>query len=69
MSSASLVLLKGGPCDAPQVVHAPSGGTGTPVKVMYGSGFEHYEFTGEYADIGEGPMPVYRWVRHAPGAE
>jgi hypothetical protein len=68
MSSAGLVLLRGGPCDAPQVVHAPAG-AGDPVKIAYGDGYEHYEFTGEYADIGEGPMPVYRWVYRTPGAE
>ncbi|MDH6626119.1 hypothetical protein M2271_003936 [Streptomyces sp. LBL] len=69
MSFARLVLLKGGPSDAPQVVNAPFDGTGAPVKIAYGSGCEHYEFSGEYADIGEGPMPVYCWARHTPGAE
>ncbi|GGW49442.1 DUF5988 family protein [Streptomyces xantholiticus] len=69
MSSPGLVLLKGGPSGAPQVVQAPSGGEGVPVKIAYVGGYEHYEFTGEFADIGEGPMPVYRWTRHQPGAE
>ncbi|MFE7834816.1 DUF5988 family protein [Streptomyces sp. NPDC057474] len=69
MSSASLVLLKGGPSCAPQVVQAPSGEPGATVKIEYCGSWEHYEFTGEYSDIGEGPMPVYRWTRHQPGAE
>ena len=69
MSTVSLVLLKGGPSGAPQVVHAPFGGTDAPVKIEYCGGYEHYEFTGDFADIGEGPMPVYRWTRHQPGAE
>ncbi|MGW1895170.1 DUF5988 family protein [Streptomyces sp. NPDC002004] len=69
MSSTGFVLLKGGPGGAPQMVEAPSGGTGAPVKISYCGGYEHYEFTGEYIDIGEGPVPVYRWTRHQPGAE
>jgi hypothetical protein len=69
MSSAPLVLLKGGPSGAPQVVQTPSGEAGGPVKIAYCGGWEHYEFTGEFVDIGEGPMPVYHWTRHQPGAE
>lgn len=69
MSCAHLVFLKGGPSGAPQVVQAPPGGAGVPVKIEYCGGWEHYEFTGAYTEIGEGPMPVYRWTRRQPGAE
>ncbi|MDT0467477.1 DUF5988 family protein [Streptomyces gibsoniae] len=69
MSSTGLVLLKGGPSDAPQVVHAPPGGTDDPVKLTYRDGYDHYEFTGEFVDIGAGPMPVYRWSHHTRYAE
>jgi hypothetical protein len=43
MSTVSLALLKGGPSGAPQVVHAPSGGTEAPVKIEYCGGYEHYD--------------------------
>ncbi|MEU8589260.1 DUF5988 family protein [Streptomyces sp. NPDC048664] len=69
MSSVGLVLLKGGPSDAPQVVFAPPGGVGAPVKLEYRDGYDHYEFTGEFSDIGAGPMPVYQWSCHTRYAE
>ena len=63
-----LVLLRGGPDDVPRVWEAPSGGSGE-VKIPRGNGHEHFEFSHEYADIGGGPMPVYRWSYRTAIAE
>ena len=69
MAYPGLVIVKGGPADAPEVAVAPSETHGELVKIAYGGGVEHYEFSGEYGDFGEGPMAVYRWVYRKPGIE
>jgi hypothetical protein len=69
MARFGLVLLEGGPSDAPQIAEAASDNNEAPVKIIYGNGIEHYVFANEYADIGDGPMPVYRWAYRKPGVE
>ncbi|MFI6447991.1 DUF5988 family protein [Kitasatospora sp. NPDC050543] len=69
MPCSILVLLRGCPADIPHVWGSPTGGAEEPVKILHGNGYEHFEFTQEYVDIGLGPMPVYRWSHRTFVAE
>jgi hypothetical protein len=64
-----IALLKGGPENLPRVWETPPGGTDERVKIPCGNGYEHFEFTQEYADVGCRSMPVYRWVYRTAIAE
>ncbi|WP_232247188.1 DUF5988 family protein [Kitasatospora azatica] len=66
---ATLALLRGGPDYLPQIWEVPSDGPPERVKIPHGNRYEHFEFSQEYADIGCGPMPVYRWSYSTAVAE
>ncbi|WP_156178522.1 DUF5988 family protein [Saccharothrix sp. ST-888] len=64
-----LALLKGGPDEIPRVLEMSPDWSGEQVKIPLWSGYEHFEFSQEYVDIGGGLMPVYRWAYRTAIAE
>ena len=64
-----LALLRGGPDGIPRVWEMPWGGIEAQIKIPRGNGYEHFEFSQEYADIGGQLMPVYLWSYRTVVAE
>jgi hypothetical protein len=61
-----LIILDGGPFVSPLLWPMPSGDGTAPVEVPYGSCFEHFERTEEFAEVAGHRIPVYRWYGRTP---
>jgi hypothetical protein len=64
-----LVFLKGGPSDIPEIQEVKSGSTAGRLTIPRGNGYEHFEITQDFKDVGGVLMPVYRWSYRTAIAE
>ncbi|MCC9312401.1 DUF5988 family protein [Kitasatospora sp. RB6PN24] len=64
-----LVFLRGGPSDLSGVREVEFEGLEDRLKIPRGNGYEHFELTRELKDVGERPVPVYRWLYRTAIAE
>jgi hypothetical protein len=67
MSQSQLVLLAGGPFEAPRIWRAPAGEE--RVKVADGAGYDHFVFTQEYAEHDGERIGIFRWCYRTLVAE
>ncbi|WP_280685488.1 DUF5988 family protein [Kitasatospora sp. MAA19] len=68
-SHCLLVFLKGGPSDIPEIREVKSGSIEDRLKIPRGNGYEHFEITQEFKDVGGVLMRVYRWSYRTAIAE
>ncbi|MGW2153946.1 DUF5988 family protein [Nonomuraea sp. NPDC001699] len=69
MTSARIVL-DGGPQCSFKYGHSPLSGDGQEkVKIILGSGYEHFVHTGEYVMIDGENLPVFQWFERTKMAE
>ncbi|MEV8099755.1 DUF5988 family protein [Streptomyces sp. TLI_235] len=64
-----LVFLSGGPSDIPEIREVESGAIEDRLKIPRGNGYEHFEFTQGFKDVGDALLPVYRWSYRTAIAE
>ncbi|WP_101385651.1 MULTISPECIES: DUF5988 family protein [Kitasatospora] len=69
MPRCLLVFLRGGPSDLSGVREVEFEGPEDRLKIPRWNGYEHFEFTHELRDFGEGPVPVYQWLYRTAVAE
>lgn len=69
MSHCLLVFLKGGPSDIPEIQEVRSGSIESRLTIPRGNGYEHFEITQDFADVGGVLMPVYQWSYRTAIAE
>ncbi|MET8629842.1 DUF5988 family protein [Kitasatospora sp. NPDC004669] len=68
-SHCLLVFLEGGPSDIPEIQEVKSGSIVNRLKIPRGNGYEHFEITQDFKDVGGVLMPVYRWSYRTAIAE
>ncbi|WP_405649576.1 DUF5988 family protein [Streptomyces sp. NBC_00019] len=64
------VLLVGGPSaipDADRVQLSPS--LTEKIKYLFGAHYEHFVHEGEFGDVGDRRLPIYRWTMRTAIAE
>ncbi|MGW2253183.1 DUF5988 family protein [Kitasatospora sp. NPDC001660] len=64
-----LVFLSGGPSDIPEIQEVESEVIEDRLKIPRGNGYEHFELTRGFKDVGGMLMPVYRWSYRTAVAE
>ncbi|MFI9366254.1 DUF5988 family protein [Kitasatospora sp. NPDC053057] len=69
MSQCLLVFLKGGPSDIPEIHGVKSGSIEERLKIPRGNGYEHFEITPDFEDVGGVRMRVYQWSYRTAIAE
>ncbi|MFF7994800.1 DUF5988 family protein [Kitasatospora xanthocidica] len=64
-----LVFLRGGPIDIPEIREVKSGNAESRLRIPRGNGYEHFEITQDFKDVGGVLMPVYQWSYRTAIAE
>ncbi|MCU7827360.1 hypothetical protein KSNIM_38175 [Kitasatospora sp. DSM 101779] len=64
-----MVLLRGGPSDIPEIHEVETDVIEDRLKIPRGNGYEHFEFTRRFQDVGDVLIPVYRWSYRTAVAE
>ncbi|MFH9355491.1 DUF5988 family protein [Kitasatospora sp. NPDC017646] len=68
-SYSLLVFLRGGPSDIPEVRELESGSVEGRLKIPRWNGYEHFDLTQDFTDVGGVLMPVYQWSYRTTVAE
>ncbi|MFD5028868.1 DUF5988 family protein [Streptomyces sp. NPDC058220] len=61
MPQPTHAILRGGPDGTPATWKLQPGPCDTRLKILRGNGYEHFEFTRQYAEFNGELCPVYRW--------
>ncbi|MFC0105747.1 DUF5988 family protein [Kibdelosporangium aridum] len=64
------IVLMGGPGELPESVRIQEvDSLETKVKLAYGSGYEHFTYSGKMSDVNGDDLPVFSWCGQTRIAE
>jgi hypothetical protein len=65
-----MVVLSGGPIELSAAEHSvPAAELGSPLKICYRAGYEHFVHDGEYRSVDGRDVAVFRWTDRTKIAE
>ncbi|MFI0464399.1 MULTISPECIES: DUF5988 family protein [Saccharopolyspora] len=69
MSGDGEVILEGGPVGIPTQVTAAEVDLAERIKIRRLNGYDHFERTEDYREVGDSNLPVFRWAYRTQVAE